>query len=214
MQQWKIDYDDAHHHPREKMEQLLKHIPSLPYKNVLELFAGKGNLTEFYYYNCRNNHSLTRLSDIEDMINLKVGMHVIQDTEIEIFNLIAKKKKFNLIDVDGYGNSGELIKNIFHLTDSKIGSESYILWTFPSNNCGYKKSSVQKLRDLNLWGAENPKVDDFVKTISHYASQHYYKTELISAEKFNLNHNTAYVNRFIVKATRVNAKELTKTKDK
>ena len=41
------DYLDSHHHPQEKLKQLNK-VDDFIYGDILELFAGQGNLSEHY----------------------------------------------------------------------------------------------------------------------------------------------------------------------
>ena len=41
------EYLDSHHHPQEKIQQLIK-LDKHIYGDILELFAGQGNLSEHY----------------------------------------------------------------------------------------------------------------------------------------------------------------------
>ena len=105
---------DAYHHPTEKIEQLKK----FNFNNfkILEVFAGKGNLTKYY-------RSIS--SKVVSMNKETTG-----DSFEYIYKVRYSKDKFDLIDIDSYGYPDKFFPVIFECLKDK----SYLIFTFPVNH--------------------------------------------------------------------------------
>ncbi len=78
---------DIYHHPIEKKKQL-QNLTEYINGDILEVFGGQGNLTE-YYKKCGNVTAMTKE---------KFG-----DSFDVIYSMRANKKTYNVIDIDSYG---------------------------------------------------------------------------------------------------------------
>jgi len=103
--------DDDYHNPKEKIAQLEKFIQSG--SDVLEVFAGKGNLTEFY----------TGLDcTVTAMTKEQFG-----SSFDAIYQLRADRKKYDIIDIDSYGYPDKFFPLVFEM----IKDNGLIVFTFP-----------------------------------------------------------------------------------
>lgn len=93
------------HHPDEKNDQIQKCLKGLTELRILELFAGKGNLTVTY----------KNFGEVEcyDKSTLKTG-----DSYRVFHGLILDKKKYDVVDLDPYGFPNRFFPDIFLLIDS------------------------------------------------------------------------------------------------
>ena len=92
---------DTHHHPEEKIKQL----ETLPVSGeILEVFGGKGNLTK--WYEAKGN--------VTSMTKETTG-----DSFHAIYQLRAERKKYDVIDVDGYGYPDKFFPVVFEMMKPK-----------------------------------------------------------------------------------------------
>ena len=102
---------DEYHHPSEKIIQLQKY-DHLLYGEILEVFAGQGNLTK-YYKNFGNVTPLTK------------------DTHGSSFDAIYKLRgdglKYDVIDIDSYGYPDRFFPVVFEI----MKDECLLIFTFP-----------------------------------------------------------------------------------
>jgi hypothetical protein len=103
--------EDDYHHPQEKINQLNKFIQ--PESEVLEVFAGKGNLTEYY----QNMGCIVTAMTKEQFGN----------SFDAIYQLRADKKKYDVIDIDAYGYPDKFFPVVFEL----IKDNGLLIFTFP-----------------------------------------------------------------------------------
>jgi len=187
------NYDAANHHPLEKVHQLEQHI-DLNYCDVLEIYAGRGNLTKYYNQHASSVTSLTRVEELIEMTddNLKQLMTKVVDSGHYLHKLIWEHRTFEVIDVDGYNDGGDLAHNIFKL----IADDGHLIWTFPFVNCGAPPNIHKRHRYKMFWNDNNPDEYDFFERMKEYASMELFELELISIINFNK------MRRIIIKCTK------------
>jgi len=176
-----LSYDDKNHHPVEKIKQL-NQLDLVDYK-ILEVFAGRGNLTSYYNTKSYDVTSLALLDNIEKIVDntIKDMMTKVNDSNTYIHKLIYDEIKYDLIDVDPYNDGGQLAQNIFKL----LNDNSYLIWTFPFVNAGSPPNKHKKHRYNMYWSSTNPNLDMFCDKVKEYASLSLFKVEPVSVIKFN-----------------------------
>lgn len=107
----KMNVED-YHHPNEKIQQLKKFEDYLG-GDVLEVFAGKGNLTK-YYKNISNSVIAMRKEELGSSFDA-------------IYKLRAEKKKYNVIDIDSYGYPDKFFPVVFEMMKERC----LLIFTFP-----------------------------------------------------------------------------------
>jgi hypothetical protein len=107
--------DEDYHHPKEKIEQLLKHKQYLK-GDILEVFAGQGNLTSFY----------KPFGTVTAMTKEEFG-----DSFDAIYKLRGEKRKFDVIDIDSYGYPDRFFPVVFEI----MKKECLLVFTFPIIGC-------------------------------------------------------------------------------
>lgn len=102
---------DTYHHPKEKLKQLNELKPYI-HGNILEVFAGQGNLTEFY----KEHGKVTPMTQEETGSSFDA-----------IYKLRSEKKKFDVIDIDSYGYPDKFFPIVFEL----MHESCLLIFTFP-----------------------------------------------------------------------------------
>lgn len=103
--------DEDYHHPKEKIEQLNRYIQAE--SDVLEVFAGKGNLTEYYNGMHCNVTSLTK--------------EQFGSSFDAIYQLRSDKRKYDVIDIDSYGYPDKFFPVVFEM----MNDDCLLIFTFP-----------------------------------------------------------------------------------
>jgi hypothetical protein len=153
---------DAYHHPTEKIEQLKK----FDFNNlkILEVFAGKGNLTKYY-------KSIS--SKVVSMSKETTG-----DSFEYIYKVRSNKDKFDLIDIDSYGYPDKFFPVIFECLKDK----SYLIFTFPvvGVNC---LNGITEQHFINFWRSNRPTIGDVVGCITDFALRNWQLAKLVDVVK-------------------------------
>lgn len=169
---------DTAHHPDEKVEQLQKILTRNDY-HILELFAGHGNLTEFYHLYGEvvavemNKAIFKKLSDrlagCEDMELLNT------DAYLEIYRQIGYKLKYDIVDADPYGFPNRLFPHIFLLIE-----DGYLLLTMPKPYVNIL-NGITQTHLISYYGDHNPPFDMIVDRIALWGLCHWREVTLIDS---------------------------------
>ena len=122
--------DDRYKHTKEKFSQFRNCLCNfnLPIKpRILETHCGFGGMTE-HYANIGEVESYDikkeRASFVNNRFDNSIGIHA--DSEIEIYRLVANKRKYDIIDIDPYGLPSRYFPHVFSLINDGI-----LFLTFP-----------------------------------------------------------------------------------
>ena len=178
---------DSHHHPVEKIAQL-KRFEKYISGSILEVFAGKGNLTK-YYTSKGNVTAMTR--------------EIHGDSFHAIYELRANRKKFNVIDIDGYGYPNKFFPVVFEMMKKRC----LLIFTFPviGVQC---INGIYEQNYITFWGNCRPTTGDVVGRITDFALREWRLAKLIDVEKIKP------IWRFIFLVDRVKATDMTHTKNR
>lgn len=100
---------EEYHHPKEKIAQLKEINIS---GDILEVFAGQGNLTEYY----------KTLGNVTAMTKEQFG-----SSFDSIYLLRGNNKKYDVIDIDSYGYPDKFFPVVFEIMKEKC----WLIFTFP-----------------------------------------------------------------------------------
>ena len=159
---------DTVHHPDEKINQIneamLECFPDEQLTNlsILELFAGRGNLTKIY----QNFGSVSAY----DKKWLKTG-----DSYIEFHKLIGVKMKYDVIDLDPYGFPNRFFPDIFLLIDKGV-----LFVTMPKPYVNIL-NGITASHLISYYGEQNPSEQTIIERIVLFGLCHWRKVELISS---------------------------------
>jgi hypothetical protein len=178
---------DKHHHPEEKLEQLEFYKNQIS-GDILEVFAGEGNLTKFY----KEQGSVTACT-----------RDVTGDSFKYVYKLAAEGKKFNVIDIDGYGYPSNFMDVIWKL----MRPDCLLILTYPvvGVQC---VNGIYEQHYVNHWKSSRPTVGDVIGATTDYALRHWYVPKLIDVKKIKP------IWRFIFNCERVKATEFTGTRNR
>ena len=186
----KLQRDNAKsvHHPDEKLSQLDRVLEG-ENKNILELFAGQGNLTRKYL----------EFGEVDafDKKYLKTG-----DSFVQFHRLIGEKKTYDIIDLDPYGFPNRFFPDIFLLI-----SDGLLVMTMPKPYVNILNPMTQTLM-RSYFGQQNPSVDVIIEQIATWGICHWRKVELIDSIDLKS------VWRFAFRVKRVKATEYTGSRNR
>lgn len=151
------------HHPTEKIEQIefvLNNLNCQRGHEILELFSGRGNLTDIY----KKYGNVTEC----DRKYKKTG-----DSYLLYHKLIYEKKKYTVIDLDPYGFPCRLFPDIFLLIDKGI---LFVTMPKPSVNILNK---ITQIHLISYFGEQNPSEKVVADRIVLWGLSHWRKVELI-----------------------------------
>jgi hypothetical protein len=153
---------DEYHHPTEKIAQL-EEFGDLLTGNILEVFAGKGNLTKYY----------ERFGKVEAMTRETHG-----DSFHAIYDLRANRRKFNVIDIDSYGYPSKFFPLVFEM----MTPENLLVITFPvpGVNC---LNGIMEQHFINFWRSARPTVGDVTGILTDMALREWRHLQLLSVRK-------------------------------
>ena len=149
------------HHPNGKIQQIERVLTENNH-HVLELFAGRGNLTNIY----------KKYGTVEsyDKTHLKTG-----DSYLQFHNLIANKKNYTVIDVDPYGFPNRFFPDLFLLIKN-----GYLFLTFPKPYVNIL-NGITQTHLTAYFGRSNPTKDEVIEKIATYGICHWRKVQLIDS---------------------------------
>lgn len=170
-----IDY----HHPEEKIRQLEKFKQYLK-GEILEVFAGQGNLSKFYQ----------RFGNVT-AITKELG-----NSFDYIYVLRGEKQKFNVIDIDSYGYPNRFFPVVFEM----MRPECLLVFTFPilGVNCF---NGITEQHFYNFYRCK-PSIGDVVGRITDWALREWIITSLLDIQKIKR------IYRFVFLCKRAKATEL------
>ena len=181
------DYLDSHHHPQEKIQQLIK-LDKYIHGDILELFAGQGNLSKHY----------------EQKGKLyKCTKEITGDSFQHLFELINNKKTFDVIDIDSYGYPSQFMDNVWHVMKPK----SLLILTFPVMGVQCINGIVEQ-HFINFWRSARPSTGDVVGAVTDYGLKYWYLPKLIDIVKIKP------IWRYVFECERVKATEFCSTKNR
>lgn len=153
--------DDEVHHPQDKEAQIRQVLNSEEELRILELFAGKGNMTKIY----------DDFGSVEayDKI-LKTG-----DSYIVFHRLIADKRKYDVIDLDPYGFPNRFFPDIFLLID-----DGYMFVTMPKPYVNIL-NGITRTHLISYYGEHNPSMETIIERIVLWGLCHWRKVELLDS---------------------------------
>lgn len=166
------DNIDAYHHPVEKMAQL-EAIKEYVGGEILEVFAGKGNLTEWY----------KERGNVTAMTKEETG-----DSFEYIYKLRSDRKKYNWIDIDSYGYPDKFFPLVFEMMKKKCG----LVFTFPQIgiNC---HNGINQQHFSTFYGNPSPTIGDVVGRITDWALREWYLASLIDVRKIDRIYRVVFI---------------------
>jgi len=168
------------HHPDEKITQVRKMLDGQDNLKILELFAGKGNLTRIYedyigegeiFVGQVDKSQIKRNKgalELYDKDNLKTG-----DSFMHFHRLIAERRYYDVIDIDPYGFPIRMFPDVFLLMKS-----GYMFVTFPKPWVNIP-NGITKQTLLNYMGSEMPTLEEVKAKIKTYALCHWRGVEFV-----------------------------------
>jgi hypothetical protein len=183
------------HHPEHQINQIMSVILSsfgeekIGKLNILELFAGRGNLTKvFKQYG---------VVDSFDKKWLKTG-----DSFIRYHEIIANKSKYDVVDIDPYGFPNRFFPDIFLIIDRGV---MFITMPKPSVNI---LNGITAAHLISYYGEENPSERAIIDRIALWGLCHWRKVQLIN----RIDCNSVW--RFAFSVERVKATDYTGVKNR
>lgn len=149
------------HHPDQKINQLYRFLKNDQKElKILELFSGRGNLTKHY----------KKFGNVDcyDKKYENTG-----DSFIEFHNLIGKKKKYDIIDLDPYGFPNRFFPDIYMLID-----DGYLFITMPKPYVNIL-NGITRTHLISYYGEHNPKEDVILKQFVMWGLCHWRKVEVL-----------------------------------
>lgn len=182
------DNADEYHHPAEKIAQLEQFKDLWAGGKILEVFAGQGNLTKYY----------EGIGKVTPMTKETTG-----DSFHAIYQLRAERKKFKLIDIDGYGYPDKFFPVVFEMMDDT----AYLVFTFPIVGVNALNGIVEQ-HFITFWRSDRPTVGDIVGVLTDQALREWRLLQLLDAQKIKR------IWRFVFKVQRIKATEMTHTRNR
>jgi hypothetical protein len=179
--------DDAYHHPEEKISQL-EELKDYISGDILEVFAGQGNLTEWY----KNRGTVTPLTK-----------ETTGDSFLYIYQLRVNKKKYDWIDIDSYGYPDKFFPVVFEMMNETCG----LVFTFPQvgTNC---LNGITQQHFSTFYGNPSPTIGDVVGKITDWALREWYLASLVDVKKISR------IYRFAFMCKRVMATKMTNVRNR
>jgi len=178
------------HHPNEKISQINNILSSYKDKlNILELFAGQGNLTKVY----------RKYGEVYtyDKKYLKTG-----DSYIVFHKLIGEKKIYNVVDLDPYGFPNRFFPDIYLLINEGI---LFITMPKPFVNI---LNGITATHLISYYGEHNPNKEKVINQIALWGLCHWREVTLINSIDLKR------LWRFAFKVKKVKATEYTGVKNR
>lgn len=141
--------------------------------DILEVFAGQGNLTSFY----------ESYGNTTAMTKDKFG-----SSFDAIYSLRANKKKYSVIDIDSYGYPDLFFPVVFEM----MKDQCLLVFTFPilGVNC---LNGITEQHFINFWHSDRPTIGDITRVLTDFALRNWYVISLVSVKKIKRIWRLAYV---------------------
>lgn len=165
-----LNHDD-YHHPQEKIAQL-EAIKDFVKGDILEVFAGQGNLTKFYQQH----------GNVIPLNKAETG-----DSFQYIYKLRYERKRFDVIDIDSYGYPDKFFPVVFEM----LKPDSLLVITFPivGTNC---VNGIVEQHFINFWRSARPTIGDITGILTDFALRDYGVLSLESVVKIKRIWRLAY----------------------
>ena len=153
------------HHPIEKIDQInwvMRNLNQQSGHSILELFSGRGNLTEVY----------KQFGEVTACDRKYCGTG---DSFLLFHRLIAEKHKFTVVDLDPYGFPSRLFPDIFLLIDDGL-----LFVTMPKPYVNVL-NGITQTHLISYFGEPNPSEDTVVEQIATWGLCHWRQVELIDS---------------------------------
>tara|TARA_R100000664_G_scaffold30108_1_gene42389 strand:- start:333 stop:1046 length:714 start_codon:yes stop_codon:yes gene_type:complete len=171
------NYCNTVHHPDQKINQIKNVLNNYNNLKILELFAGKGNLTSVYA-----NYGSVVANELKDKVYkdlLKKIKNIKQvecnkvDSFLYFHKLISQKKHFNIIDLDPYGFPNRFFPDIFLLI-----KDGFIFITMPKPYVNIL-NGITQTHLSSYYGNPNPSMETIIDRIAHWGLCHWRRIELV-----------------------------------
>jgi len=159
---------DMYHHPIEKIKQL-EQLNINNHDTVLEVFAGQGNLTKWYQNKVKEVTPLSREK------NSKINTGNSYDY---IHKLRYEKKKYSIIDIDGYGYPSKFFPLVFEM----MTDNAKLIFTFP-------RPGVKQINNMTeehfriFYKSDRPSIGDVTGVLTDMALREWYLLSLLNVVK-------------------------------
>jgi hypothetical protein len=153
------------HHPNEKITQIewvMRNLNKQSGHDILELFSGRGNLTEVY----KKFGQVTAC----DRKYCKTG-----DSFLLFHRMISEKRKFTVVDLDPYGFPTRLFPDIFLLIDDGL-----LFVTMPKPYVNIL-NGITQTHLIAYFGKPNPSEETIIEQIVIWGLCHWRQVELIDS---------------------------------
>ena len=157
---------DEYHHPDEKIEQLERLRPLIEYGKceVLEVFAGQGNLTEWYEANTKRVTPMSRQTT--------------GDSFHEIYRIRADRKKFDIIDIDSYGYPSRFFPVVFEMMKDR----AMLVITFPVVGVACL-NGITEQHFINFYRSARPTIGDVTGILTDMGLREWIQVSLHEVRK-------------------------------
>lgn len=183
--QQKMNVKD-YHHPDEKIAQLNKFYSYIKGKHgdneILEVFAGKGNLTEYY-----KNISINVTAMNKEALGSSFDA---------IYKLRAEKKKYDVIDIDSYGYPDRFFPVVFEM----MRDNCLLVFTFPIVGVNCLNGIAEQ--HFYTFYFQKPTIGTVVGRITDWALREWFLVSLLDVVKIKR------IYRFVFDCRRVKATEM------
>lgn len=152
---------DTVHHPSHKTKQIERVLEGKIGLQVIEFFAGAGNLTRVY----------SKHGNVE-ALDKKLGTG---DSFLAFHSKIAERKKYNVVDVDAYGFPCRFFPDVYKLID-----DGYLFITMPKPSVNIL-NGITQTHLISYFGEPNPSKETIINKICLFGLCHWRQVVLISA---------------------------------
>lgn len=153
---------DDYHHPIEKINQLEAH-KDLIKGDILEVFAGCGNLTTYY----------KQFGEVTAMTKDEFG-----SSFDAIYKLRGNCNRYDFIDIDSYGYPDLFFPVVFELMKQK----SVLIFTFPIVGVN-ALNGITEQHFINFWRSSRPTIGDITGVLTDMALRNWMLLSLIDIKK-------------------------------
>lgn len=182
------DNHDDYHHPVEKIAQLDRFSELWHDKKVLDVFAGKGNLTKHY----------EKYADVTALTRGTTG-----DSYKHIHTLRGQGKKYHFIDLDPYGYPDHAFPTVFELLED----EAAIVMTFPIIGVN-ALNGITEQHYITFWRSDRPTIGDVTGVLTDMAMRNWQLLSLLDVQKIKR------IYRLVYRVQRVKATEMTNVRNR
>ena len=163
---------ERYHHPVEKIEQL-ENLSEYIKGDILEVFAGQGNLTEWYQ----------QMGTVTPMTKAEFG-----SSFDAIYVLRGAKKKYSVIDIDSYGYPDLFFPIIFEM----MKDECLLVFTFPIVGVNTLNGIVEQ-HFINFWHTDRPTIGSITGVLTDMALRNWFILSLVDVKKIKRIWRLAYL---------------------